>query len=287
MKIKTINKIIAEKIADWLASIKSDEVRNAVKDKVIVTGGCIVSMLQGENVNDFDIYFQDKKAAFEIAKYYAKIANEKYGKSIRVTNEDFDGNPDRVKIRIESAGQIGSVPPSEVEPDQEKEKKEEEELGQYFPIHLSENAITLTSKVQLVTRFYGDPEEIHKNYDFIHCTNYWTAKTKLVTNAPALESILTKELRYVGSLYPLCSIIRTRKFIGRGWRIHAGQYLKMCFQLNCLDLQDIEVLKDQLTGVDSAYFHILTDAVATKKQDDDEFRIEPQYICELVDRIFQ
>jgi hypothetical protein len=57
-----------------------------------------------------------------------------------------------------------------------------------------------------------------------------------VLRAEALESILTKELRYVGSRYPLCSVIRTRKFLARGWTINAGQYVKMCFQISQLDL---------------------------------------------------
>ena len=34
-------------------------------------------------------------------------------------------------------------------------------------------------------------------------------------------------------------MIRTRKFLKRGWHINAGQYLKMCFQISELDLSDI------------------------------------------------
>ena len=61
----------------------------------------------------------------------------------------------------------------------------------------------------------------------------------------------------MGSKYPLCSIIRTRKFIQRGYTINAGQYLKMAMQLNELDLKDVSVLQDQLIGVDSAYFDMV------------------------------
>jgi len=266
-------------MVEWIASIDDESLRKDVMEKVIVTGGCIVSMLQGEKVNDFDIYFKDRTITFRIAKYYVEIANKHFNRSAIVTNED------RVRIVIASQGEIGQQPEERKEYD-DVDVKEDEELAKYSPIYLSENAITLKDKVQLITRFYGDPEEIHKNYDFIHCTNYWTRATGLVTNVKALESILTKELHYVGSLYPLCSIIRTRKFIGRGWRIHAGQYLKMCFQLNELDLTDIEVLRDQLTGVDSAYFHHLITALESKKSFDEEFQITSDYVSEIVDRIF-
>ena len=278
MKIKTINKIIREKVVEWLATITDKDLLRDLKRKVIVTGGCITSMLQGDDVNDFDIYFMDREITFRVAKYYVEIANKHFETSIRVEIID------RVRIIIPSKGVVGEQPQEREEFD--GEEVEEKELDPYFPIHLSENAITLTDKVQLITRFYGEPSEIHKNYDFVHCTNYWTRQTKLVTNVAALESILTKELHYVGSLYPLCSIIRTRKFVGRGWRIHAGQYLKMCFQLSLLDLTDIEVLRDQLTGVDAAYFHAVIHVLEAAKETDENFDMTSEYLCEVVDRIF-
>ena len=134
---------------------------------------------------------------------------------------------------------------------------------------------------------YGNAEEIHKNYDFTHCTCYWVAKdNNLVLPSKALESIITKELFYQGSLYPLCSIIRTRKFLKRGWHINAGQYLKMCFQLSQLDLTDVDVLQEQLTGVDAAYFVEVIDKCKEKKEQSPDFEITMPYLCKIVDRIF-
>ena len=51
------------------------------------------------------------------------------------------------------------------------------------------------------------------------------------------------------------------KYLERGYHINAGQYVKMCFQLNELDLKDVKVLEDQLTGVDTAYFKMMVDAI--------------------------
>ena len=157
----------------------------------------------------------------------------------------------------------------------------------YRPIYLSSNAITLANKVQIVVRFYGNPDEIHENYDFVHCTNYWTSEHKeVVLKEAALEALLTKELRYVGSKYPVCSVIRTRKFLGRGWTINAGQYLKMLFQVSELDLKNLDVLEDQLTGVDSAYFFHLIEALRSKQKSDETFKVSADYLSSLVDRIF-
>jgi hypothetical protein len=93
---------------------------------------------------------------------------------------------------------------------------------------------------------------------------------------------MTKELRYVGSKYPVCSIIRLRKFIQRQWTVNAGQILKMIMQVNELDLQDFNVLRDQLTGVDCAYFCELLGKVKEKDPD----KINTAYLVEIIDRMF-
>lgn len=77
-------------------------------------------------------------------------------------------------------------------------------------------------------------------------------------------------------------IIRTRKFLSRGWTINAGQYVKMAMQLNDLDLKDVKVLEDQLTGVDAAYFMQLIDAL----KDVEPEKMNAAYISTIIDRIF-
>ena len=37
----------------------------------------------------------------------------------------------------------------------------------------------------------------------------------------------------------------------------AGQYLKMCLQIAALDMTDLRVVRDQLTGVDISYFNYI------------------------------
>jgi len=172
------------------------------------------------------------------------------------------------------------LPAKELESDTKPEKK-------FRPVYLSSNAITLSDKVQIIVRFYGDASELHENFDFVHCTNYWTSKYgKLTTNIEALESIIAKNLVYVGSKYPVCSILRMRKFIERGWHINAGNMLKVMLQISELDLHDIAVLEDQLVGVDSAYFMILLDSIRNKLSSDETFEITNDYLFTIIDRIF-
>lgn len=287
MNSKNIKKHLNAKLEDWLSSIDNEKVKKAIKDNVIITGGALVSLLTGEDVKDYDVYFKTKEGLKTVAEYYVKKWNEEEkGKTATVTEDD-NG---RVRIFIESLGVAGDN--DEIDLDNGEEYAESKQpktkdKGKYRPKFLTSNAITLTDKIQVVVRFYGDVTEIHKNYDYVHCTCAWCSwDNELFLPSRALEAIINKELYYMGSQYPLCSIFRARKYINRGYTINAGQYLKMAMQLNDLDLKNIEVLKDQLMGVDSTYMEMIISAIATQKEKDEKFEIDSHYVIDLVNRIF-
>lgn len=289
MKTKTIKKVIKAKVDDWLASIDDEAVRKIAEANTIVTGGAIASMLMNEPVNDYDIYFRTKAAAESVARYYVDRFMKETGHPLALDVQD-----GRIRIttsighRGETAGDVETLGSDEIDDTYEQAEDaalntEDDGRPPYRPVFMSTNAITLTKKVQIIVRFYGEPDQIHENYDFVHCTNYWTSwDGDLVLRQPALEALLAKELRYVGSKYPVCSIIRLRKFIRRGWTINAGQILKAVMQISELDLSDPKVLEDQLTGVDSAYFMQLM----TKLKEKDPEKVNAAYLVEIIDRMF-
>ena len=287
MKVKTIKSVIAKKLNEWLESITDPSVKELAKQNTIVTGGCIASMLLKEEVNDFDLYFRTREATLAVAVYYVDRFNaNRNGDDKAKVDTRLE---DRVTIYVKSNGVTGDMPDAPYDEDAkvaaepEASKEDKEEAKKYKPIFLSTNAITLSGKLQIVCRFSGEPDAIHENYDFVHCMNYYTAwDSQLVLRPKALEALLSRELVYIGSKYPVCSLIRTRKFIKRGWTINAGQYVKMAYQVSHLDLDDIEVLKDQLTGVDSAYFEQVIRLLAESGSE----RVDGTYLFELIDRIF-
>ena len=145
----------------------------------------------------------------------------------------------------------------------------------------------MSDKIQIVTRFYGNVEEIHKNYDFAHCTCAWSSwDNEVFLPQKALECIINKELYYIGSKYPLCSIIRTRKYLERGYHINAGQYVKMCMQLNLLDLTNVEVLEDQLTGVDTTYFQMMIEDLQKHQEELGTDKVDTGYAIQLINKLF-
>jgi hypothetical protein len=310
VKVKTINLVLQKKFNEWKESITDKTVRDLVENNTIITGGCIASMLLREKVNDYDLYFTNRETTLAVAKYYVNKFNGKETNSItsihgaaNVKIAVDESLPDRITTYVKSAGVASEggatnyqyfeqLDPESAEAAEYVEHAaevliNEKEGEKYRPIFLSSNAITLANQIQIITRFYGQADEIHDNFDFIHCSNYWSSKTGKTTLRPdALESLLTRELRYVGSKYPVCSIIRSRKFIQRQWTINAGQYLKMVMQVNALDLTDINVLREQLTGVDAAYFCQILSMLREKQNEEGGDKINNAYLVEIIDRLF-
>ena len=117
--------------------------------------------------------------------------------------------------------------------------------------------------------------------------NTWLSKDgKLRLNPDSMEAILAKELRYVGSLYPLASFFRLRKFLTRGWTISAGDIFKMAFQLNALDLKNPKIMYDQLIGVDIHYFNAMIDRIQADLASGKITEVNQNYLSNLVDEIF-
>lgn len=291
MNAKNIEKSLKKKMDDWVKNIVDEDIRKSIKENAIITGGAIVSLLSGEEPHDYDIYFKTKESCEKIAAFYADAWNKSHPNksTVHIETEKETG---RITAFIRSSGIAAEDGENgiddETEPDTgESQDEQKADKPKYRPRYFSTNAISLSDKIQLVIRFYGDVERIHENYDFVHCTcsyDYKTSKANLPSRA--LEAIINKELFYTGSKYPLCSIIRSRKFIQRGWTINAGQYLKMCLQLNELNLKDLKVFADQLAGVDSAYFSQAIESIKEKQEKDPKFQIDNTYLFEIINRIF-
>jgi len=300
MKVKTIRATLRTAVGVWLKSIKDENVRKMASESVIVTGGSIASMLRKEPISDYDLYFTSRAALVAVVNYYAashsKNVEVLYGerKDIYINNAmyTFDmetwnprqnyytmviENMEEDQVALTFGGSAGY----------EVKMKEDEAREPFSPLFFSANAITLTNGIQLILRFHGTPEEIHANFDFLHATNYYLyAKDEFVWNPEAILAATTGELRYVGSKYPLTSIIRIKKFLARGYTINAGEQLKMMFQISQLNLTDPLVLSNQLAGVDISYFTILINAMLTELNKDKDFKISPEWLDRMITVIF-
>lgn len=293
--VKTLN---LEAVSEDSKKAAIEKFRKNVQHNTIVTGGAIASLLLGEEVNDIDIYVKDKEVARQLAWYYLNkmIIEGNLGKSIYVPKIDVKDNlTDGVAVFIKSMG----VASEDLEDENygyfesmsdnaidEFFKEYDKNVGKEKPKHsvkfITSNAITLNNGVQIILRFCGQPEEIHKWYDFVHATNYWTLDGGLVYREEALQALLERRLKYVGSRFPVASLFRIRKFLRRGFHITAGEITKIAYDISKLDLDNKGVLHDQLIGVDYAYFSEVLSVL--RKETDRE--IDRTYLFEILNDVF-
>ena len=275
--------------------------QRSVRDNVIVTGGCFTSMVMGEIPNDIDLYVKHNSTAIKVITFYlnkmkidgnlqetrhvhqieAKETNEGVWITIRsqgVTSEQIDNSEyEYFEMQPEEAADLFFA-----EYRKNVSKKLLEDGNSYNVAFMTSNAISLTGGIQLITRFTGEVEEIHSNFDFIHATNYWTWKEGVVFNTEALQATLEKRLYYFGSKFPVATLFRVRKFVERGWRINAGELLKIAYDISHLDLDNVNVLREQSIGMDSAYFNEVI-AILSKRSDK---KIDRTYLFNAIEIAF-
>ena len=301
MQSKTIAKSIHSKMDDWLSTIENDALKKSLRKDIIVTGGCITSMFLNETVNDYDVYIRTRDTLKSLVCYYTSMISsgclildginkdditkdleEEYGKPITDISNCYASAVRNLKydqIRLFFDGSPGYKADIKTATDNDGKVY----TPKYQVAFLSPNAISLTDDLQIVIRFWGEPNKVHESYDFVHATNYWTYDEGLVTNKDALECILTKQLKYKGSHYPVTSILRFKKFTKRNWNIGAGEALKIVFQCSQLDLTDIDVLEEQLIGVDVAYFAKLIEILRSIPNSKS---MDYGYLCTIIDKVF-
>lgn len=310
---KSIKKAVQSKFNRWVKSLPED-LQTVVQNGTVITGGCFPSMIMNEEPNDYDIYFKDYETAKKVAQHYASEWNANRdkagldGRKVSVVTDEAG----RINMYIGSAGVAGKSKENEESDEDGKPAEVESEEEKYKPVFITSNAISLSDKIQLIVRFYGEPEKIHETFDFVHTKAYWKSwetkidvtsneliptnyKPSLVIPKDVYEAVINKALIYTGSLYPVCSLFRIRKFIKRGWNINAGQIVKIAFQISKLNLSDIPTLKDQLIGVDSTYFNMMIDKLnkfqEKSKEINEQFpeldvRDFGDYLSELIDEVF-
>ena len=253
MNSRNIKANIRRKFNEWVDSIEDSKVQELVKQNSIVTGGAIHSLLMGEKVSDYDIYFTNLETTVKVAEYYSKrikseqvvrvaIGPEKVpypGKEVQDWRA-LEKSKYRVWLMIQSSGIAGEketegyqyfeniLNPENVDVERFVEElvgkiEPKDKERNYEPAFASSNAISLKGGIQLVLRFYGNIREIHENFDFQHCKNHWhSADGSLFLNRESMECSINKQLVYTGSKYPLASMFRIRKFMAKGWGLYCA-----------------------------------------------------------------
>lgn len=151
-----------------------------MEQSYFVSGGCIGSLIRGEKVNDYDVYFFNQFMADPIVRLYTE--DEAYKDDVEDINEKY-----REEIHTKITGKL-----------------------------ITENAITLKNKIQLITKHYGQPDEIRSTFDFVHCMPYYDSRDdKLYMSYEQYQLIVGKKLKI--NCKETFTKHREEKFLNRGW----------------------------------------------------------------------
>jgi hypothetical protein len=105
-----------------------------------VSGGCIASLLRGEEPNDYDIYFSSRETMDHVVALVT-------------------GSPD-LKAHILDV-----------------EEKYREVMGKDGKC-ITENAITMKNGLQFITKHCGAPDTVRNTFDFVHCMPMYSFDSK-------------------------------------------------------------------------------------------------------------
>lgn len=176
-QILGVKSSIKEGILDFRLTLK--KLGGNMEQCYFVSGGCIGSFLRGEEVNDYDVYFFDGTRARIVVSLY--MNDDSYKNEVAEVNEKYRDIIPNVDGKL-----------------------------------ITENAITLKNKTQLITKLYGEPAEVRKTFDFVHCMPYYDSRDdKLYISREQYNLNLAKKMKVNNN--DALSSHRQAKFIERGW----------------------------------------------------------------------
>jgi hypothetical protein len=139
---------------------------------------------------------------------------------------------------------------------------------------ITDNAINLSDKIQLIIRFTGIPEEVTKNFDWAHIKSYFKYPDKLIINIDTYRLIVEKELVYTGSQYPLSSLLRLKKYIKKGWNVSTKTMVHIVLDI----LKEFNKIKKE--NVKQKSFHEMVEEFQENEKEGKE-DIEEELIIEI------
>lgn len=144
-----------------------------------VSGGCIGSLLRGEEPNDYDVYFITEAVADKVVGLFKN--DPSYQSMVKQLDEKYR---DVVEL-----------------PD-----------GKW----ITENATTLNNKIQLITKHYGAECTIRQTFDYVHCMPWYDPlHDTLHISREQYDLNMNKKLKVNNMM--VVTQHRQSKFEGRGW----------------------------------------------------------------------
>jgi hypothetical protein len=203
-------------VNEVLNAITDPELKELVRTKTFLTGGCFKAIYHDQEVNDYDFYFVDEESKNKFVKLI----------EVGLTKSSDEPFTDKKKLRLLDLA------------------------------YKSEFTVTfrLTSaddkkiKIQFITKYVGLPGKVTSNFDFKHTMNYYVP----VFDAFEIDenTLDKKELIFnERASHPINGLKRMQKFIQQGWTISDPEIMKIAEAINNLNLSDEKEYREQASGM--------------------------------------
>lgn len=132
----------------------------------------------------------------------------------------------------------------------------------------SNNAVSFENrngvKIQAITNpelMGTSPFEVFKNFDFTICMGaYDFVVDDFVISSEFLNDIAQKRLNFnTGTKYPICSLIRTKKYQEKGFVIDAKNMIVLALTIKELQIDTYEDVINQILGIDTFLMYQFTE----------------------------
>lgn len=272
-KIKAMCMRVKDTLRDYVTGTAA---HGLINDNTIISGGALVSLLTGQKVNDWDIYFRTQECAAAVARVMLNSAVHLQNYNVMAGESVLDNSvveiQDDGRITISNLATYGVRCRAPV---------------MFFSKNACSLMMTNGLKLQPIWRFYGEPADIHSTYDYEHCTPYWSSwDNNFVVPEPAAKCLLTKTLKYRCNVYPFSSLIRAHKYMQRGYTISAGELAKIAVKISEIDFTDLSQMREQFMGVDQEEFQAVLDELALAEWMDESRTITLDDVYDVIDRVF-
>jgi hypothetical protein len=172
-KLKACSDELAKALGDIAAALPTDEARKEFRESCYLAGGCIWSIFNGEEPNDYDVFCKDHKTAMDIED------------ALRLCHEEEYSSENALSFRLSVRGK--------------------------------------PSLVQIISSFYGQPQDVIGQFDFLHNMYAFDGDAKFYTSlcygqpdyTPLTNKLLMLNKANKGDLASVAC--RAVKFIRRGF----------------------------------------------------------------------
>lgn len=195
-------RIKLEEEKENLINLLPKQFQDRFRENSFIGGGAIYSLFNNEEPKDIDFFITDQSLVNEIRVYFF----------LYITARDVNAVEKRIKISNYRNNRLV----------------------------LTDNAISI-GKFQIITKWVGEPEEVVNEFDFAH-NMFYVYKGEIDTFSQ-WDFLEDNTLRYNEKrARDICgTIIRTKKFVERGFKLTNKEMAKMLLKLNEVGFNEREV----------------------------------------------